>query len=75
MSLTVSEVLEATPTACEIVMFRAGFTRLSISSSWNIIFLEVRTSSLTGFYSLKIVVASYPNNLIFLDLEANLFLA
>jgi hypothetical protein len=84
---TASEIVEATPTACEIEeaiptaykilagVFKAGFARLLMFSSLNIISLKVRTSSLTGFYNLKIVVASYPNNLIFLDLEANLLLA
>jgi hypothetical protein len=74
---TVSEIVEATPIACEVVVvvFRAGFARLSMFSSLNITFLEVRISSLTGFYSLKIVVVLYPSSLIFLDLEANLLLA
>jgi hypothetical protein len=87
MSFTVSEVVKATPTAyeikeitlttCEILagVFKAGFVRLSMFSSLNITFLEVRTSSLTGFHNLKIVVASYPSNLIFLNLKANLLLA
>jgi hypothetical protein len=71
------KVEKAIPIAYKILagVFRAGFARLLMFSSLNITFLKVRTSSLTGFYSLKIVVASYPSNLIFLDLEANLLLA
>jgi hypothetical protein len=74
---TAYEVEEATPTAYKILaeVFKAGFTRLSMSSSLNIISLKVRTFSLTGSHNLKIVMVSYPSNLIFLDLEANLLLA
>jgi hypothetical protein len=73
----VCEVEEVIPTACEVLagVFRAGFVRLSMFSSLNTISLKVRISSLTGFHSLKIVVASYPSSFIFLDLEANLLLA
>ena len=76
-TFTVSEIIKTTFTAYEIVVvvFRAGFARLLMFSSLNIISLKVRISFLTAFYSLKIVMVSYPSNLIFLDLEANLLLA